>query len=96
MSGGLIVWAIHFLGVYAISSVADVVAHADEPEWRAAGLAFSGVCVLASAVLLAFATKRLQRTDSEDGRFPDQLAAFGAGLAVVAIVWQTLPTVVGY
>lgn len=96
MTGGLIVWAVHFIGVYALSSLADVVASADDPAWRAAGLAFSGVCVLAAALLLAFALKRLRRTDSEDGRFPDQLAAFGAGLAVVAIVWQALPTVVGY
>lgn len=96
MSGGLIVWAVHFIGVYALSSVADVVASADDPAWRAVGLAFSGVCVLASTVLLVLAARRLRRTDGEAGRFPDQLAALGAGLAVVAIVWQALPTVVGY
>ena len=96
MTGGLIVWAVHFLGVYALSSLADVVASADDPAWRAAALVFSGVCVLASVVLLAITAQRLRRGDGEGPRFPDQLAALGAGLAIVAIVWQALPTVVGY
>ncbi|KQY89813.1 hypothetical protein [Brevundimonas sp. Root1423] len=96
MTGGLIVWAVHFLGVYTLSSLADVVVSADAPAWRAAALVFSGVCVLASAVLLALAAKRLRRVDSERPKFADQLAALGAGLALVAIVWQALPTVIGY
>lgn len=29
-------------------------------------------------------------------RFHDQLAALGAGVAVIAIAWQALPTVIGY
>lgn len=96
MTGGLIVWAVHFVGVYALSSLADVVASADDPVWRAAALAFSGVCVLASAFLLALAAKRLRRGDGEGRRFSDQLAALGAGIAFIAIIWQALPTVIGY
>ena len=41
MMGGLIVWAIHFLGVYVISSVGDVVATADDPLWRMAAFTLS-------------------------------------------------------
>ena len=96
MTGGLLVWAVHFLGVYTLASLADVAARADDPEWRGAGLAFSGVCLLASAVLLALAARRLRRTGDEGWGFPDQLAALGAGLALIAIVWQSLPTVIGY
>jgi len=96
MMGGLLVWTIHFLGMYTLASLADVVATADDPVWRAAGLAFSALCVLASAVLLALAARRLRRTGDEGWGFPDQLAALGAGLALVAIVWQSLPTVIGY
>lgn len=88
--------AIHFLGVYALASLADVVVSADDPRWRAAGLGFSVLCVLASAALLILAARRLRRTDGEGRRFPDQVAALGAGLALVAIVWQALPTVIGY
>lgn len=96
MTGGLIVWALHFVGVYTLSSLADVVASADDPAWRAAALAFSGVCVLASAVLLALAAKRLRCAGGDSRRFSDQLAALGAVLALIAIVWQALPTVIGY
>ena len=90
------VWTIHFLDIYSSTSLADVVARADAPTWRAAGLAFSGICVLALAVLLVLAARRLRRTGGEGGRFLDQLAALGAGLALVAIVWQSLPTVISY
>src|SRR5690606_37788564 len=34
MLGGLIVWTVHFMGVYAIASLADVVSRADDPAWR--------------------------------------------------------------
>jgi len=96
MRGGLLVWTVHFLGVYTLASLADVIARADDPAWRGAGLVFSGVCLLASAVLLALAARRLRRTGDEGWGFPDQLAALGAGLALIAIVWQSLPTVIGY
>ncbi len=93
MTGGLIVWAVHFIGVYLISSVADVVATADDAPWRMAGLAFSGVCVLITMGLLWAALRRLQ---VKPPRFGDQLAALGAGTAIIAIAWQALPTLVGF
>ena len=96
MMGGLIVWAIHFLGVYVIASVADVVATADDPWWRAAGLVFSGACLLASAILAILALRRLGGTRAEVVAFGDQLAALGAVVATVGIAWQALPNVIGY
>lgn len=95
MTSGLIVWGVHFIGVYLISSVADVVATADDLGWRMGALAFSGTCAFAAALLLGLALRRMTggRTAA---RFPDQLAALGAGVAVIAIVWQALPTVIGY
>ncbi len=93
MTGGLWIWAIHFAGVYAISSVADVLAEADSNGWRMAALAFSGLCALAAVAVLRAALRRLQgRRDA----FADQIAACGSGLAVIAIVWQALPTVIGH
>ncbi|RZJ45809.1 MAG: hypothetical protein EON86_00700 [Brevundimonas sp.] len=92
MLGGLIVWSVHFIGVYMISSVADVVSTADDPAWRMAGLAFGGACVLITGLLLAVALRRLR----ESLRFADQLAAFGAGTASIAIIWQSLPTLIGF
>ena len=96
MMGGLIVWTIHFMGVYAIASLADVVSRADDFGWRMAGLAFSGACVLAALALTAAAARRVRRPADPSACFGDQLALLGGGVATVAIVWQALPTVIGY
>lgn len=96
MLGGLIVWTIHFMGVYAIASLADVVSRADDFAWRMAGLAFSAACVAATAALTAAAARRVRRPSDPPARFGDQLALLGGGVATVAIVWQALPTVIGY
>src|SRR5690606_25504959 len=96
MLGGLIVWTIHFMGVYAIASVADVVSRADDPTWRMIGLAFSGVCAMAALVLAAGAARRLRHASGSVAGFGDQLALLGGGMAAVAIVWQALPTVIGH
>ncbi|RZJ39345.1 MAG: hypothetical protein EON86_14435 [Brevundimonas sp.] len=90
MLGGLIVWSVHFIGVYMISSVADVVATADAPGWRMAALAFSGLCALITGGILVvvFRRKRLG--------FPDQMAALGATIGLIAICWQALPTLIGF
>lgn len=93
MTGGLLLWAVHFFGVYLISSAADGASTADDVRWRMAGLTFSLVLVLAAASLLWAALRRLQ---AEPDRFADQLAALAAAVSLIAITWQTLPTVVGY
>lgn len=94
MLGGFLVWAIHFVGIYAIASIGDVVARADDRTWRGLGLAFSVVCVGAAIALLAQA---LRRPDDGSGTtdLANLLARCGAGIALVSIVWQTLPTVIG-
>ncbi len=97
MLGGLIVWAVHFLGIYIIASIGDVVERADALGWRMAGLAFSGLCVAVVAVLLFWSLRRLRRGgDEPNWRFREQLAALGAFVSLVAIVWQALPTLIGH
>lgn len=96
MLGGLIVWTVHFMGVYGIASLADVVSRADDPLWRKIGLAFSAGCLLAAVAITAWAARRLRRRTDPSTRFGDQLALLGGGVAVVAILWQALPTVIGY
>ena len=96
MLGGLIVWFVHFMGVYGIASLADVVSRADAPPWRMIGLAFSAVCLLAALAIAGRAARRLRRTTEPSTHFGDQLALLGGGVATVAIVWQALPTVIGY
>lgn len=96
--GGLIVWAIHFVGVYVIASLGDTVSRADDLGWRMAGLAFSGLCALAALGLLTEAIwrQRLGGTPDPTSRFMAQLAALGGGAAFIAIVWQALPTLIGF
>lgn len=96
MLGALIVWTIHFMGVYAIASLADVVSRADDPAWRMAGLAFSAVCLSVVVGLGLWAARRVRRRSDLATGFGDQLALLGAGVAAVAIVWQALPTVIGH
>lgn len=96
MLGGLIVWAIHFMGVYAIASLSDVVSRADDPGWRLIGLVFSVVCLVAASVFTFVAGRRARQEAASAVGFGDQLAVLGGGLAWVAIVWQALPTVTGY
>ena len=96
MLGGLIVWTVHFMGVYAIASAADVVSRADDPTWRMIGRAFSGACLLAALAITGWAARRQRRGTDPSTRFGDQLALLGGGVAAVAIVWQALPTVIGY
>ena len=96
MLGGLIVWTVHFMGVYAIASLADVVSRADDPAWRMGGLAFSAACLLAALAITGWAARRLRRRADPSTLFGDQLALLGGGVATVAVVWQALPTVVGY
>lgn len=95
MLGGLLLWAVHFVGVYAIVSIGDVVARADDPTWRMIGLIFSGICVIAGVGLLIHALRR-GRGGDDVSALANLLAATGAGLAIVAMVFQSLPTVVGY
>ncbi|GAA0867508.1 hypothetical protein GCM10009116_00620 [Brevundimonas basaltis] len=93
MTGGLVVWATHFSGLYALSSLADVVTRADDFGWRIAGLAFSIACAIACAALLVLAMRRRRAGGPS---FSSDIAALTAGMGGIAVVWQTLPTLVGH
>ena len=95
--GGLAVWFIHFMGIYAIASLADTVARADDLRWRMVSLAFSVLCALGVLVLLVLAVRKLASRDQGEGQtFMDELGVLAAGLALVAIVWQAAPNLIGY
>ena len=94
MTGGLAVWAVHFTGVYALASLADVVASADDVAWRRAGMAFSLACLAACALLFAQAWRTTRRDEVRElGR---DLSLLSAGVGGVAVSWQTIPLFVGY
>lgn len=97
MLGGLIAWAVHFVGAYALASAGEVAGRADDPAWRLAIVAFSLACLAAAAILLGLAVRALRRPGPQPdatSKLVPELAALGAGLALVAIAWQTLPAVI--
>lgn len=96
MLGGLIVWTVHFMGVYAIASLADVVSRADDLAWRMFGLAFSCACLLAALTIVVVAKRRSRGSPDAPVKFGNQLALLGGGLAAVAILWQAMPTLIGH
>lgn len=96
MLGGLIVWAIHFMGVYAIASAADTFSQADAFGWRMGALVFSVACLLAALALTLLAARAVRRAQDPAEAFRHQLALLGGGVSAVAIVWQALPTLIGY
>ena len=92
--GGLIIWAVHFAGTYAIASLTAL--GVGEIQARLMAIALSVACLIAASMIFASATRRLRHRESEDSNvFMHQLAAFGAGGALLAIVWQTLPFLIG-
>jgi hypothetical protein len=94
MLGGLIVWTIHFLGVYVIASVADVAADDGHPLSRAAVGVFTVVCLIAAGGLTVVAARRWRRGGGEMG-FENAIAATGGAISVISILWQGLPAMVG-
>ena len=90
--GGLLIWALHFLGVYIITSVADVVATSDAPGWRIAGVLFSASCIAAEVGLAAWVL-RTARQDIQPpaSDFERALSIGGCVLGGVGILFQTLP-----
>lgn len=97
--GGLLIWAAHFAGVYAIASVADVVASADVPAARLMAGGLTAACAAADAALLwlcaALARTPRARQDALTG-FMVSVAGLGALLSLAAVVWQGLPALIGY
>lgn len=95
MLGGLVVWAAHFVGLYALASLADVAARADDPAFRVAGAAFSLLC-LAAAVLIGWKAAALARRHAREDRWPHELALGAAGVGAISVAWQSLPLIVGH
>lgn len=87
MLGGPLLWAAHFFLLYAIASIFLTTMTA-----RILVGIVSLVLVAADAALLQRSLAARQAGgDDRFGRWMASLAALGAALAMVAIVWQTLP-----
>lgn len=89
MLGGLLVWTLHFVGVYSIASAADVSDPSTQALWRWLGAAFTGACLLAVAVIVA----RAWPSSRKAGLYR-QVGLGACVISVIAIVWQSVPLLV--
>ena len=89
-TGGLLVWAAHFLGLYLLASVADV-ARDDAGAWRGVGLTFSLAClaVAAGLGLNALIRSRARSDDATQG-IGLALQAGAAAIGAVGVIFQTM------
>jgi NO-binding membrane sensor protein with MHYT domain len=88
--GGLVVWATHFFALYAIGSVLpEALAVA-----RLATLLATGAAITADILLLRAVRRRSKAGEDELDRWIHGLAAAGAMLSLVAVLWQGLPALI--
>jgi hypothetical protein len=101
MTAGLIVWALRFLAVYSFAGLACAGGWTDTGDAlnpitifvvASAGI---GVGLCAAVALHALARVRTALVaETNDRGFVHMLAALVAGIAALAIVWETLPVFV--
>jgi len=90
MTGGLLIWALHFIGLYGIASAEDVWGAPDAWSWRLAGVVFSLLCLAATVGVGLWLAR--QRPDPEEPEaWERRVGLTGALVAAVSIVWQTGP-----
>lgn len=90
MTGGLLIWATHFIGVYLIASTADVVATAEDARWKMGAIVFSLAC-LGAVLGLAWPVLKGRRAAAGQERFETDLALGACLIGGVGITFQTLP-----
>lgn len=83
--GGLIIWAAHFLLLYAFASLFP-----GRELAKILSLAATVPALAADAALLWFAMARNQSSDDLN-RWVARVGALGAALSIIAILWQALP-----
>lgn len=83
--GGLLVWAAHFFAVYIAGSLFPGTRTA---RWLTIGLT---IIALGAILLLIYRIYRRGQPSNGSAGWLDTLALLGAGLAGIAILYQTLP-----
>ena len=91
--GGLLIWTAHFLGLYLLSSAADVVL-GDAGAWNIFGLTFSALCLASIGALWWKCLIALRAKPEATRSFGLRLAIAGSLLGAIGVVFQTLVLVV--
>jgi hypothetical protein len=96
MLGGLIVWAARFLAVYGFTGLAcarpwSTATIAGFPLLPAIVVASAVIGVAICAALATYAVSGFRSEGSENLRFVHAVAALVAGIAILAIIYETAP-----
>ncbi len=91
--GAMLIWLAHFSALYAISSlVITLDASAAIERWSVAIV--TAAAAVANLILLAATSAQADK--SRAGRlrgFTARVAAFGASISLLAVLWQGLPAI---
>lgn len=90
MTGGLLIWAAHFVGVYLISSAADVRSSSEAGSARWIGLAFSMGCLLAIVAMGAWFWRGRRQVSGPEA-WERRVGLTSLLVAVIGVCWQTAP-----
>lgn len=95
MLWGLVGWTVHFVGLYAIASLGDLLDRPEAQPWRGLGMAFSLLCFGGVAWGLVAGLRSLGRDDAGPSQlFLRQIAVLGCIVGLLAIAWQTAPLII--
>lgn len=85
--GGLIVWTVHFFTLYAAASI-----FLTSTTSRVITLIVTAACLAADALLLWYTLPKLSAgIEDETNRWMFLIAALGASISFVAVLWQGMP-----
>lgn len=91
MLGGMIVWTVHFFSLYIVASI-----FLTSLTSRILTVAITLACLAAAGLLLVRAQRAIRRARADAfSRWEAYLAALTAALALVAVLWQGLPAIIG-
>ncbi|WP_296816755.1 hypothetical protein [Brevundimonas sp.] len=94
--GGLVIWAAHFSGAYAIASIADVQGTPDHPAALVSVGAITLVALALNGAILLWAARCprfLEHDDPELARLWRGVGGLGALTSALFVIWQGLPAV---
>lgn len=85
---GPLVWATHFLALYAIASIAAIQTdmHLCQRQSAIVIATLAGLAILGAVLVLIRG-----RGGDDLGRFKKAISLIGIALAAISIVWQSLP-----
>lgn len=104
MSGGLLIWAVHFAVLYAINALACARGFAGREVFGIGVVTFGiGAATLVAVAALGWIVARTRTSGMpylprsaghQTGRFMNYMAVAIAGLSLVGVIWDAIPVLI--